>query len=260
VELYFEHWGTTGPPVVCLHGLFGSASNWRSVARRLAGSYRVYATDQRGHGRSPHATPLDYPALAEDLRGFLEKHHLAPASVIGHSMGGKAAMTLATRNPELVSRLVVVDIAPTTRASDQRAVLDALLATDPTSCRSRQEVDAMLAGRIADPRVRQFLLTNLVRNDGGTFAWRLDLSGIDAWFEQLMGAVPTEGTYAGPTLFVRGADSNAIRDEDVPLIARKFPASRIATIEKAGHWVHADAPDPFFELVHAFLSQPTGSD
>jgi esterase len=260
VELHFERFGH-GAPVLILHGLFGSASNWRTVAKTLGERYCVYALDQRNHGRSPHADALGYDDLARDACAFLDRHGIERAAVIGHSMGGKAAMQLALSEPERVAALVVVDIAPARQSADGlRRVLDALLSVDPSLCKTREEVDGKLAAYIDDTRLRRFLLMNVGRGEGGALRWRLNLAAIAAHFAELAGSIDAEDAYGGPTLFIRGEKSGYVRDADRADIERLFPGAAIVTIEDAGHWVHAEAPERFVEVVGGFLSRSVGSD
>lgn len=264
MELHFERYGH-GAPVLILHGLFGSSTNWRTIAKALGTRYCVYAVDQRNHGRSPHADTFGYDALAADARGFLDRHGIASAAIIGHSMGGKAAMRLALLEPDRVAALVVVDIAPARQAADGlRSVLDALLAVDPSRCATREDVDRELAAYLDDSRLRQFLLMNVARSDGGALRWRLNLRAIAAHFAELRSPVDLTGSargpFEGPTLFVRGERSSYVRDGDRPDIQQLFPHSRIVTIEGAGHWVHAEVPERFLEVVGRFLSRSVSSD
>jgi pimeloyl-ACP methyl ester carboxylesterase len=260
VELHFERYGH-GPPVLILHGLFGSSSNWRTVAKALGERYCVYAVDQRNHGRSPHADALGYGDLAADARDFLDRHGIESAAIVGHSMGGKVAMTLALADPGRVSALVIVDIAPARQSADGlRPVLDALLAVDPATCATREEVDRRLVTYLDDTRLRQFLLMNVARADGGELRWRLNLPAIAAHFAELAGPIDAGDAYGGPTLFVRGEKSGYVRDVDRPDIERLFPRASIVTIKDAGHWVHAEQPERFLEVVGGFLSRSLSSD
>jgi esterase len=260
MELHFERFGH-GAPVLILHGLFGSSTNWRTVAKSLGECFCVYSVDQRNHGRSPHADSLSYDDLANDALAFLDRHAIGRAAIIGHSMGGKAAMKLSLSAASRVAALVVVDIAPARQSSDGlRPVLDALLAVDPSTCTTRDEVDRRLAVYIADGRLRQFLLMNVARDEGGELRWRLNLAAIAAHFSELAGPICSSGSYGGPALFVRGETSGYVRDADRPEIERMFPAASIVTIEGAGHWVHAEAPERFLEVVGGFLSRSVGSD
>lgn len=260
MELHFERFGH-GAPVLILHGLFGSSTNWRTIAKKLGEHYCVYAVDQRNHGRSPHADAFGYDELAADARAFLDRHGIESAVVIGHSMGGKGAMKLALADAARVAALVVVDIAPARQSADGlRPVLDALLAVDPSTCATREEVDGKLASYIDDARLRQFLLMNVARGEGGMLSWRLNLAAISAHFVELAGPIESRDVFLHPTLFVRGEKSNYVRDADRADIERLFPSASLVTIEGAGHWVHAEAPERFLEVVGAFLSRSVSSD
>jgi pimeloyl-ACP methyl ester carboxylesterase len=259
VELHYEAWGDRGLPIVILHGLFGSSTNWRTVAKQLALGFRVLAVDQRNHGHSPHSSELGYDTLASDVLELVDRLAIAPAAVLGHSMGGKTAMRLALDHAEQVSHLIVVDIAPTKQSEGLRPVLDAMLAVDPSEHASRNEVDRALGERIPDTRLRQFLLTNLERDHAGTLRWRLNLPGIDAGFSELAGAIDGDHPYLGPTLFIRGEYSDYVRDADLAVIRRLFPAAELETIPGAGHWVHAEAPAALVRVVSDFLSRAPAS-
>lgn len=253
VELARERLGS-GPPLVFLHGLFGSGRNWRSFARGLADRFTCLLVDLRGHGNSPHAPPYDYPTFAADVARLLAEEGIARAHLLGHSMGGKTAMTLALTRPELVERLAVVDIAPVPYAHDYRALIRALLALDLSAIRSRREADAALAPAIPDPQLRAFLLQNLVIDDGGA-RWRIDLAGLERAMPALTD-FPRElygRRFEGPTLFVRGGRSDYVQDAHLPVIRRLFPAARIETVADAGHWPHAERPAELLRLVRAFL-------
>lgn len=260
MELYFERFGH-GAPVLILHGLFGSSANWRTIGKALSEHYCVYAVDQRNHGRSPHADSLSYEDLAADAAAFLDRHGIESAACIGHSMGGKAAMRLALDEPDRVAALVVVDIAPSRQSADGlRPVLDALLAVDPSSCATRDDVEHKLASRIADARLRKFLLMNVSRAADGGLHWRLNLRAIADSFAELAGPIRSSGSYGGPALFVRGGLSPYVGENDRPDIERLFPRATVVTVEGAGHWVHAEAPQRFLKIVGEFLSQSVGSD
>ncbi|MDZ7786831.1 MAG: alpha/beta fold hydrolase [Halofilum sp. (in: g-proteobacteria)] len=236
-----------GPPLVLLHGLFGSNENLGGVARALADRFTIYGMDLRNHGRSPHADSMDYADMAADVRDTLDAHGLDAATVLGHSLGGKTAMELALSAPERVSGLVVVDIAPIAydRRHDQE--LEALHELDLSAIRSRGDADAALADRIPNPAIRQFLLKNLSRTDNG-FTWRIPLETIYAGYAEIAAAPPSQGPYNGPALFIRGGNSDYLPEEAEPAIRERFPDARIETIPDAAHWVHVDAPEAFLEL------------
>jgi pimeloyl-ACP methyl ester carboxylesterase len=203
---------------------------------------------------------MRYADLVADALGFLDRRGLAAVAVIGHSMGGKAAMALALEHPDRVSRLVVVDIAPTRQSDGLRPVLDAMLAIDPAGCSSREDADRRLAVFLSDSRLRQFLLTNLMRAPDGHLAWRVNLRTIESHLAELAGAVESPHAYTGPALFIRSERSDHVRDVDRPTIERLFPAAEIVTIAGAGHWVHAEAPDALTEAAASFLSRPESPD
>lgn len=254
MELAFQEHGS-GRPVVILHGLFGAAGNWSSVARRLAQRFHVFALDLRNHGASPWAPSMRYTDMAEDVAEFLAAHGIEPAALIGHSMGGKAAMVLALSRPRSVERLVVVDIAPVPRSPVHAPLVAALRALDLRGITRRGEADAALRPGVPDPGMRAFLLQNLVPREGG-FSWRLNLDAIAASMDDLAGFpdFPPGTNYPGPTLVVRGGRSGYVEEGDRAPFAGLFPAYRLVTIADAGHWVHAEQPEKFLELVLAFLA------
>jgi len=254
VTLSFQCHGDAGPPVVILHGLLGASGNWRSIARRLAERRRVFSLDLRNHGASPHSEHMDYPSMAGDVLAFLDTHDLGAVTLIGHSMGGKAAMLVALDHPRRVHRLVVVDIAPTKSRHEHATVLQALAGVDLARVTRRSDAEAMLAPAIEEPAMRQFLAQNLVSTAAG-FAWRIDLAAIERNMPALLDFPVDAGTrpFAGPALFVRGARSDYVQERDRPAIRQLFPSARIVTIEDAGHWVHAEQPARFLEVLEAAL-------
>ena len=254
MKLFHRVYGEEGHPLIILHGLFGSSDNWHSLARRFAEHFRVFTVDLRNHGNSPHTDVMTYPVMAEDVREFMEQQRLSEAHVLGHSMGGKVAMLLALRYPERVSKLVVEDIAPRAYPPVHREVLEGLQRVPLASLHDRRAAEAYLARTISEPMVRQFLLKYLVRDPRtGQFKWKFNLEAIVKNYDKIAGWPDVEGTYEGPTLFVRGERSPYIKETDWPLIQRYFPYARLVTIPGAGHWVHVDAPEPFLEVVTNFL-------
>ncbi len=257
MELFYNQYGESGPPLIILHGLLGAHTNWHTLSRTAFRQVaRVYAVDQRNHGRSPHADRIDYPTLAADLRGFIDRHRLAPAILLGHSMGGKTAMQTALSYPDRVDRLIVVDMAPKAYPPRHTDFLEALARIDPEKYDSRDEIDAALAGDVPSPPIRQFLLQNL-DYDGEAYTWRVNLDAIRAHYDELTATLPAAPTYEGPALFVRGGESDYVADADMGGIRERFPNAELVTIEGAGHWVHADAPDALAEVVIDFLPEPT---
>ncbi len=252
MELHHKAFGQ-GPPLVILHGLFGMLDNWQTLGKRFAEHFSVFLLDQRNHGRSPHAEEFNYPILAQDLLEFLEGQWIFKTHLLGHSLGGKTAMQFALDHPDRVERLVVVDIAPKRYPSGHEAIFQALEAVPLHEVRSRKEAEAFLAERIPEAGVRLFLLKNLRRQKDGSFAWKMNLPVLHRHYEEVLAPVESDGPFQGPTLFVRGGRSQYLEPEDFDDIRRLFPAARFATIERAGHWVHADAPEDFYRIVLDFL-------
>jgi pimeloyl-ACP methyl ester carboxylesterase len=241
------------PVLIILHGLFGSGDNWHAIARGLETGFRVLCADLRNHGRSFHHPVFSLAAMAEDVLRLLDSQGVGEASLVGHSLGGKVAMQTAITAPERITRLVVADIAPRRYSDGLSHVLDALFALDIDACGSRGEASDRLAETVAPRALRDFLLKNLVRNpDGDGWSWRLGLQEIRDSFENVFAAVD-DGIYHRPTLFIRGDESDYIRDHDIPLISDRFPLARIVTVPGAGHWVHGDAPDEVLGHLRAFL-------
>lgn len=253
LDLSYEVTGE-GPPLIVLHGLFGSARNWRAIAKQLADSYRVWTLDLRNHGDSPWADNMSYQAMAGDVQSFMERHDIGSACVMGHSMGGKAAMTLGLTRPELVASLIVVDIAPVERPPDLRSYVKAMQAIDLSSVERRAEVGDLLAPAVEDRAVRAFLLQNLVA-EGGKLRWRLNLEAIDREMEEIGGFPEAllERRYEGPTHFITGAQSGYVKPEHRDRILRLFPEVTLSVIAGAGHWVHAERPESFLRAVRRFL-------
>jgi pimeloyl-ACP methyl ester carboxylesterase len=198
---------------------------------------------------------MGFADMAEDVAAFIAERGLQSSALIGHSMGGKAAMVLAVTRPEAVGRLVVVDIAPVTYPHDRfGGLVDALTALDPSHIRRRAEAEERLAAVVRDAPTRQFLLQNLVEK-GGKFEWRINLTAIRDGLADIAAFPALTGIYAGPTLFLHGARSHYVLPEHEPTIHRLFPNAEIAAIEGAGHWVHADRPDAFVAAVARFLTE-----
>ena len=246
-----------GEPLLILHGLFGSARNWSGIARRLGEDYRVIAVDLRNHGDSGHAAAMTYADMVADLDGLLQELGLESAYFLGHSMGGKAAMGFALTHPGRTAGLIVVDIAPVPYRSAHLLFLDAMQSLPLAELAGREDAAARLqAAGVTDAVIRQFLLQNLVRRDGG-YAWRLNLQALRQHMDELA-SFPRDWThagYAGPACFLAGGASDYVRPEYYPEIRRLFPAATIKTLEHAGHWVHADQPDAFTAAVRVFLRE-----
>jgi esterase len=254
MRLHYREQGQ-GPPLIILHGLFGSLDNWAFISQRLSEDFCVLAVDLRNHGQSPHAPEMNYAAMAEDVRNFMEERQLSSTYLMGHSMGGKTAMQLALEHPELVDRLIVVDIAPRAYRPVHDPIFEALLALNLRDFPTRAEVEEALTAKIPDLATRRFLLKGLARNPEGSFQWKFNLHSLRANYASLNMASKSDRPFHHPTLFIRGENSDYIRDQDLSDIQRLFPLSEVVTIPGASHWVHAETPEIFLENVKQFLNE-----
>ena len=247
-----------GPPVLVLHGLLGQGRNWAGIARQLARQYRIFLVDLRNHGSSPHDAEMTYAAMAADVARLIDEAGLERPSLIGHSMGGKVAMTLALEAEVPLQRLAVIDIAPVPYPSSAFGrYLDAMLAIDVAALRRRAEVDAALAAAVPDAAVRAFLTMNIGQR-GDQLAWTADLTSLRRALPEITGfpRALLQRRSELPALFLRGGRSPYVPDEHLPQIRGLFAEASIRTVEGAGHWVHAEAPDATVTALLEFLSTP----
>jgi esterase len=259
MQLHFKKLGQ-GPPLVMLHGLFGSLDNWLGVAPTLAESFSLYLVDLRNHGQSPHDAEMNYSVMAADVGEFFDRHALDRASVIGHSMGGKAAMQFALNFPARVEKLVVVDMTPRASPLDHEIIFKALLALDPAKFESRRQMEEALEPDIPDLVVRRFLLKNLrsvasSSSSASHFEWRIPLDILFKNYPKICEAMPVHASFPGPVLFLRGGKSHYVPENSLQEIRALFPQARIETISGAGHWVHADAREEFLQRTLKFLAE-----
>ncbi len=263
MQLHFKKEGK-GKPLVIIHGLYGSLDNWLFISGKLAGRYTVYSVDLRNHGRSPHDPVHSYETMKDDLVVFFDQHQLEPAVIIGHSMGGKTAMLFAADYPEKVKKLIVVDIAPKdylaldneSQYHLHRSILLAMMEVDFNRVKTRQDAEDVLAEKIDNPRIRQFLLKNLA-SDRHThrLKWKLNVEALYNYLEEIVEG----GNYrrfedripitSYPVVFIRGMESPYIKEEDLSLIKNIYPEAVVVDIPNAGHWLHAEQPGLFLEAV-----------
>lgn len=241
------------PTLVIAHGLYGSGRNWGVIARRLADRREVVAVDMRNHGDSPRFATHGYPEMAADLAEVIESLGSGPVDLLGHSMGGKAAMQLALTKPALIRRLVVADIAPVAYAHDQTRHARAMAALDLSQIRTRAEADAALAAGVEDPALRAFFLQSLDLRSHQAARWKLNLTVLEAEMPKIVGWPGTPGRFPNPALFLTGALSSYVLPEHREPIRAQFPKARFAKIPDAGHWLHAEKPREFEETVRVFL-------
>lgn len=241
----------TTPPLLIVHGLYGSARNWGVIAKRLSDERKVVTVDLRNHGESPWYPTHSYPDLAGDLEEVIGTLG-GRVDVVGHSMGGKTAMTLALRRPDLVNRLVVADIAPVAYGHSQVQYIHAMRKVDLNRIERRSEAaEALVAAGVEDATLQSFFTQSL---DLKEKRWRLNLDVLEAEMPKILGFPEVEGRFDGPTLFLSGANSDYVSAEHRPKIRALFPKARFARITGAGHWLHAEKPREFEASVRAFLN------
>lgn len=249
---YAEAGDPANPALVIVHGLFGSLSNWRSIARKLSETFYVLTLDLRNHGDSPWHEEMNYRNMAIDVAWFIEQHGLVAPALLGHSMGGKTVMALVQMKLTTIRKLIVADIAPVSYQHSHQEFIDIMQSVDFPAVNSRSDVDKILAQSIAEPPVRQFLLQNLVR-DQGTYRWRINIEAIEDNMPSLLD-YPLIDPCNCEALFISGANSTYITEESSRAIGRIFPLSRTEIIDNAGHWLHAEQPERFVSLTQEFLS------
>lgn len=242
-----------GPAIIILHGLLGTSDNWQTIANRLSDDFTVCLLDLRNHGRSFHADTFNYEVMVEDVLQFMQDHWINSASIIGHSMGGKVAMNLALKEPDMVGKLIVADIGIKTYPPGHLHIFDALRKIDLDTLKDRKTAQDFLMSELHDSGVVHFLLKNLSREKNGQFAWKMNLDGIIKNYDQIMQGIHTGEVFISPTLFVKGSNSRYILDEDQAEILKIFPNAIFSTIPGAGHWLHADQPELFLKVCYDFL-------
>jgi len=263
MKLYFRKEGA-GEPLVILHGLYGSSANWMGIARKLGGHFTVWSPDLRNHGLSPHHPDHTYKSMKDDLSEFFEEHHLASASLLGHSMGGKVAMWFAADYPEKVNNLIVADIAPKnyflledeSQFHLHRNILMALQEPGLSAVSDRRELEERLSERIDRKEVIQFLVTNSRYNrETRRMEWKINVEALSDNLEEIVEGVnpgwfdDRKPVTAYPVTFIRGLDSTYIQDKDIPAIKNIYPEAEVVDIPKAGHWLHAEQPELFLAAV-----------
>jgi len=263
-KLFYKKYGE-GNPLIILHGLYGASDNWVSVARALMGDFSVYLLDMRNHGNSPHLPDHNYKVMTDDLVEFMNDHQIYSTSIIGHSMGGKLAMFLTALYPERIKKLIVVDISPRTYAIangdnqilDHQRILLALQSVELESVKTREQVDKQLSKKIPSDRIRQFLLKNLKRNLNKNFSWKINLDVLRQNLPSILIGLEDEvddlKMFLNPVLFIKGGDSNYIKKQDELLINDYFNNVKIKLVPEASHWVHAEKPEDFLQIIKTFL-------
>lgn len=244
-----------GTPFIILHGFLGMGDNWKTLGKQFAESnFEIHLVDQRNHGRSFHSEDFDYDVMAKDLKQYCDDHNLKDIVLLGHSMGGKTAMLFASKYPELVSKLIIADISPRYYPVHHDGILEGLSSLDFSKIESRGEAEDILSNYVHEIGTRLFLLKNLYWVKKGKLGLRMNLEVLKDHVSEVGEALPIHATFENDTLFLRGDRSEYIGEADEAIIHRHFPNSELITISDAGHWLHAENPEDFFDAVIKFVS------
>ncbi|MCO5233216.1 MAG: alpha/beta fold hydrolase [Chitinophagales bacterium] len=252
MELNYKVLGDVGEDVILIHGLLGSLDNLHTFGKKISKTYRVWLLDMRNHGHSPHSNEMSYDIMAADVRLFMQQHDIGHSHLIGHSMGGKVAMTFALTYPEMTDRLIVIDIGPKAYAGDHLTIMKAMLSIHTTEYTERSQIEKEFYAQIPSKRIVQLMMKNIGRNSEG-FYWKPNVKVLYEKYRQMMDDVPIKGEFVGKTSFIKGADSDYIEVEDLDRFRVFFPEAQLYVVPNAGHWVHADQPEYFYQLVCKIL-------
>ena len=244
-----------GQPLIILHGLFGMLDNWITLGKRYAEHFEVYLIDQRNHGKSGHCDEFTFADMADDLKEFIDDHHLRGAMMLGHSMGGKTLIEFANDHAYFINKMVIADIGPKkVNVTGHLQLIDAMDQLDLENLKSRKEAEEALKDPIPNLVIRQFLLKNLYWKTKDKLAWKFNLKAIKQNFEEVLSGM-SDYKIEVPTLFLKGANSDYILPEDERLILKQFPRGQIISIPNAGHWLHAEQPEDFYRITLAFCQE-----
>lgn len=241
------------PSLLIFHGLFGLLDNWGTLGKKFGENYDTHLIDLRNHGRSFHSEEMSYTSMAEDIVNYINFHHITQPILLGHSLGGRAVMECAIKNPGLVEKLIVVDMAPKGYQPHHLAIFKALNMVDFANVGDRKDVEDMLAQQIKNRAIIQFLVKNVYRKEDGSFDFRFNLKNIEKNYLDIITKPISTNVYEGPTLFISGEKSDYILKEDEPNLKKQFPLEKLVTVSNAGHWVQAENPTEFYNVVISFL-------
>jgi len=264
MKLFYRKYGS-GPPLIILHGLYGSSDNWISIARSLEKRFTIFLPDLRNHGQSPHHQLHNYDSMAEDLYGLVKELRLGRFFLAGHSMGGKAAMKFAITWPERLDGLLIADISPFDDKSRNKEelnlhlqILNFILTSDISGIKSRDELDLILLPVIRSEKVRGLILKNIKREPDNSFSWKINASALLENIDNIMDGLDTSGTDKNgitgfPVYFLKAENSGYLPEKDYINIRRLFPAAEFVLIQGAGHWIHADNAEAVRDSLLKFL-------
>ena len=241
-----------GQPMIVIHGLFGMSDNWQSIAKKLADFFEVHLIDLRNHGQSPHSDEFNYQHMVSDLAVYISDHRLKDTIIVGHSLGGKVAMTFASCYASQLQKLVVVDISPRHYPVHHQSIIEGLKSLDFTTIKTRQQANEQLSKYIDNESLRQFLLKSVYWKEKNQLAFRFNLSSISQNISEIGKPLSENAKFDKPTLFLKGEMSDYIMDYDENLIFHHFPNAKIENMDGCGHWLHAEKPIQFFEKVVRF--------
>ncbi|MCC6720742.1 MAG: alpha/beta fold hydrolase [Bacteroidia bacterium] len=251
-SLFYRKYGENKTPLIILHGLFGMSDNWHNIAKILSEHFTVYTLDLRNHGNSPHTAEMNYKVMAEDINNFMLSEEISKAYLLGHSMGGKAAIMFANLYPEKILKMIVVDIAPKKYTKSHIKYIEAMQNIN-LNANSRKEIEEELSSKISNRDELLFILKNLERDTNNKFRLKLNIDSLEKNYENLISEIEIFNNINVPTLFVKGENSSYISKEDEFFINQKFNSVKFKNIKKAGHWVHAENPLDFLTETLFFL-------
>jgi esterase len=264
MKLFYRKYGS-GPPLIILHGLYGSSDNWGTIAKKLSDTFTVYLPDQRNHGQSPHSDIHDYDSMRNDLFELVNELSLKQFFLAGHSMGGKTAISFALKWPELLNGLLIADISPFTYENNSHAaysehfsILSAILSVDLKKVTTRAEAEQLLMDKIPSDKIRSLIMKNIQRTSENSFTWKINASSLLKNLENIMTGIKREIDFnhqitGFPVIFLRGGDSDYIPRADFGDILHVFPAAEIIDVPGAGHWIQADKPDEVVKYIKKLI-------
>lgn len=255
-EILYSRIEGQGKPLLILHGYLGMSDNWKTLSGRFAEQgFQVHSLDLRNHGRSFHSDEFSHELMMQDILNYCKYHNLDKISLIGHSMGGKLAMFLAVTYPELIDKMIIADISVREYPPHHQDILEALNSVDFSVQKERKEVEDVIAQYVSDFGTRQFLMKNVYRETPEQLAFRMNLKSLTENYDNMGIAIPKESRFERPVLFLRGENSNYIRERDEQDIMEIFPKAEIKTVTNAGHWLHAENPNEFFDYSIEYLKK-----
>jgi pimeloyl-ACP methyl ester carboxylesterase len=253
MELNYKVFGDVGEDIIIIHGLLGSLDNFQTIAKQLSETYRVWLLDMRNHGRSFHSEEMNYEVMVEDVHEFMKSHQLAHAHLIGHSMGGKVAMNFALTYPELVNDLIIIDIGPKKYEGDHQVILKTMKDISLNDFSERSEIEEKISEKIHSQKIVQLMMKNLGR-DQNTFFWKPNVEVILKNYRLLMDTMPKHQIFNGKTVFIKGENSDYIEVDELEDFRKYFSEAQMMIVPNSGHWVHADQPEVFLQLLFKILN------